>query len=142
MCIRDRSYYCKFIATSILCPCRRDLTLVGCSCNPGATHQNAVLPQQKFYIYTLYLYLLFQTIVSLLYISKGNSIPSCKTLAYSRFIPFASTKDLIAPAIFLQFTTFILHSASSVPFSSIIYPKYLNSDICSSCSPSNLSLIH
>src|SRR5678815_767240 len=88
----------------------------------------------------LYLYLLFQTIVSLLYISTGNSIPSFKTLSHSRLIPFSSTKDLIAPAIFLPFTTFMLHSASSVPFSSTIYPKYLNSDICSSCSPSNITL--
>src|SRR5678815_1167610 len=62
-----------------------------------------------------------------------------KTLAHSRLSPFTSTKDLIAPAIFLPFTTFLLHSASFVPFSSNIYPKYLNSDTCSSCSPSNIT---
>src|SRR5678815_1001245 len=39
----------------------------------------------------------------------------------------------------LPFTTFLLHSASSVPLSSNIYPKYLNSDTCSSCSPSNIT---
>src|SRR5678815_2279128 len=61
---------------------------------------------------TLDLYLLFQTIVSLLYINIGNNIPSCKTLAHSRLSLFTSTKDLIAPATFLLFTTFLLHSAS------------------------------
>src|SRR5678816_4438154 len=34
---------------------------------------------------------------------------------------------------------FLLHSASSVPLSSNIYPKYLNSDTCFSCSPSNVT---
>src|SRR5678815_4102951 len=57
--------------------------------------------------------------------------PSCKTLAHSRLSPFAFTNDLIAPATFLPLTTFLIHSASSVHFSSNIYPKYLN-----------LSLIH
>src|SRR5678815_5869098 len=35
----------------------------------------------------------------------------------------------------------LLHSASSVPFSSniYIYPKYLNSVTCSSCSPSSIT---
>src|SRR5678815_229147 len=36
------SYYCKFVATSKLCAYRRSLTLVGCSCNPGAPQKNAV----------------------------------------------------------------------------------------------------
>src|SRR5678816_2703744 len=88
---------------------------------------------------TLDLYLLFQTIVSLLYINTGNNMPSCKTLAHLRLSPFASTNDLIAPATFLPFTIFLLHSALSVPFSFNIYPKYLNSDTCSSCSPSNIT---
>src|SRR5678816_1444536 len=58
-------------------------------------------------------------------------------IAHSTISPFTSTKDLIARAKFLPFTTFLLHSPSSVPFSSNIYRKYLNSDTCSSCSPSN-----
>src|SRR5678815_5019090 len=91
---------------------------------------------------TLDLYLLFQTIVSLLYISTGNNIPSCKTLVHSKLSPFISTKDLIAPDTFLPFTTFLLHSASSVPVSSNIHPKYLNSDTCSSCSSSNICLLY
>src|SRR5678815_5079602 len=28
------SYYCKFVATSMLCAFRRQLILIGCSCNP------------------------------------------------------------------------------------------------------------
>src|SRR5678816_2976802 len=63
----------------------------------------------------------------------------CKTLAHSRLSPFASTNDIIAPATFLPFTTFLLHSASSVPFSSNMYTKYLNPDTCFSCSPSNIT---
>src|SRR5678816_328144 len=73
------------------------------------------------------------------YNNTGNNIPSCKTLAHSKLSPFTFTNDLIAPPTFLPFTTFLLHSASSVPFSSSIYPKYLNSDTCSSCSPSNIT---
>src|SRR5678815_3898769 len=65
---------------------------------------------------TLDLYLLFQTIVSLLYINIGNIIPSCKTLAHSRLSPFAFTKDLISPATFLPFTTFPLHCIISSLF--------------------------
>src|SRR5678815_5085722 len=82
---------------------------------------------------------LFQTIVSLLYNNTGNNIPSCKTLAHSRLSPFTFTNDLFAPVTFLPFTTFLLHSASSVPFSSNIYPKCLNSGTCSSCSPPNIT---
>src|SRR5678815_3860463 len=63
----------------------------------------------------------------------------CKTLAHSGLSPFASTNDLIALETFLPFTTFLLHFASSVPFSSNIYTKYLNPDTCSSCSPSNIT---
>src|SRR5678815_6070767 len=65
--------------------------------------------------------------------------PSCKTLAHSRLSPFTSTNDLIAPATLVKFTTFLLHSASSAPFSFNIYPKYLNSDTFSSCLPSNVT---
>src|SRR5678816_2107032 len=61
-------------------------------------------------------------------------------IAHSTISPFTSTKDFIARATFLPFTTFLLHSPSSVPFSSNIYPKYLNLDTCSSCSPSNITL--
>src|SRR5678815_3251465 len=66
----------------------------------------------------------FQTIVSLLYINTGNNIASCKTLALKRLSPYTFTNDFIAPATFLA---------------SNIYPKYLNSDTCSSCSPSNIT---
>src|SRR5678815_833403 len=72
-----------------------------------------------------------------LYINTGNNIPSCKTLAHSKLSPFTSTNDLIAPATFLPFIIFLLHSASPVPFSFNIYPKYLNLDTCSICSPPN-----
>ena len=48
----------------------------------------------------------------------------------------ALTRDLTAPATFLQLTTFQRHSASSVPDSSKTHPKYLNSDTCSNHIPS------
>src|SRR5678815_4582865 len=72
--------------------------------------------------------------------SAASDVYKRQTLAHSRLSPFISTKDLIAPATFLPFTTLLLHSASSIPFSSNIYPKYLNSDTCSSCSPSSITL--
>ena len=47
----------------------------------------------------------------------------------------ALTRDLIAPATFLQLTT-LLHSAPSVPDSSKTDHKYLNSKTCSKHIPS------
>src|SRR5678815_6105544 len=62
--------------------------------------------------------------------SAASDVYKRQTLAHSRLSPFISTNDLIAPATFLPFTTFLLYSASSVPLSSNINRKYLNSDTC------------
>ena len=57
-------------------------------------------------------------------------------LAHSSCKPLALTKDLIAPAFLLQLATFLQHTASSLPDSSKMQHKYLNSDTHSNHFPS------
>lgn len=79
---------------------------------------------------------------TLLYINTTKNILPYKILKHSKLSPLACIKDLIVPATFQPFTSFLLHYASSIPFSLKIYPKYLNSDTCSNCLPTNMISHH